>query len=155
MNRRPSKGLTFFLSFCTGVGHLYLGAMTRGLQFLLLFFGSFALSGFLPLGIFPFWIPIIWFYGLFDALQLADQDPIQDKPLLEWRYLQGRWTGFILIALGLLLVVDDILPSLWDIYFREISLGWLSFRTVLMAVILIIAGIILLRGKKVKQHDGE
>jgi len=149
MKNRPSKALTFFLSFCTGVGHLYLGAMSRGLQFLLLFFGSIALTGFLPLRIFPFWIPVIWFYGLFDSLQLADKEIIEDKPIVEWKYLSGRRTGFILIALGLLLVVDNTLPALWNMYFSNIFLGWVSFRTLLMAIVLIVSGIFMLRGKKV------
>lgn len=149
MQNKPNKTLTFFLSFCPGVGHLYLGAMNRGLQFLLLFFGSFALRGFLSLGIYAFWVPVIWFYALFDALQLADKGTIVDKPLVEWEHLRGRRAGLILIALGLLLVMDNTLPVLWRTFYIHLSLSWLSFRTLLIAVILIIAGIFMLRGKKV------
>lgn len=153
MKYKPSKALTFFLSFCTGVGHLYLGAMNRGLQFLILFFGSFAMIGFLPLRMFPFWIPIIWFYGLFDALQLADQEEILDKPLLEWKHLRGHWAGFIFIALGLLMIIDNTLPALWNAYLSDIFLGWVSIRTLIMALFLIVIGIFMLKGRRV--HNDE
>lgn len=153
MKKRPSKTLTFFLSFCPGVGHLYLGAMTRGLQFLLLFFGTIALIDFFQFVMFWFWIPVIWFYGLFDALQLADKETIEDKPLVEWQLIKGRWVGYILIAMGLLLLVDNALPSLWNAFFSHIFImGWFSFRTFLIALVLIIAGIFVLRGSKVKQN---
>ncbi|MGI6364792.1 MAG: hypothetical protein ACOX2G_03455 [Bacillota bacterium] len=152
MNKKPSKALTFFLSFCPGVGHLYLGAMTRGLQFLILFFGNLALIDLIRLPLIPYGLPIIWFYGLFDALQLADQQPLVDKPLVEWGQMRGPWTGLILIGLGLLLIVDEIVPSLWNRFLREI-LGYYDIRTLLMAVFLIIAGFLLLRGKRVKR-DG-
>ncbi len=146
MKNRPSKALTFFLSFCPGVGHLYLGAMTRGLQFLLLFFGVIALMSNLRLDIVGYGLPVIWFYGLFDSLQLADQETIVDKPLVEWTC---RWTGFILIAIGLLLLINDILPSVWHAYFRNIF-GYYDIRTLLMAVVLIVAGFLLLRGRRAK-----
>lgn len=103
MTRRPSKGLTFFLSFASGVGHLYLGAMTRGLQFMLLFAGAIALSNYLAVDFLPYLLPVIWFYALFDAMQLASQEVIQDKPLLPWNNLKGATTGWILICFGFLL----------------------------------------------------
>lgn len=150
MNRKPSKVLTFFLSFCPGVGHLYLGAMTRGLQFLILFFGSIALFDTIPFRLAPFGLPIIWFYSLFDALQLADQQPLVDKPLVEWVKVKGPWTGVILIVLGVFLIIDNVLYSVWsNFFFREI-LGYYDIRTLLMALFLIIAGFWLLRGKRVK-----
>lgn len=151
MAKKPSKALTFFLSMCTGVGHLYLGAMTRGIQFMVVFLGSIALVDYFPMRIFPFWIPIIWFYGLFDALQLADQENREDKPLVEWKFLSGKRWGYILIGLGLLLMVDVILPSIWYTFLDKLFMDWYNFRTLLIAVILIIVGIFLLRGKKVKK----
>ena len=107
--------------------------MTRGLQFLILFFGNLALIDLIRLPLIPYGLPIIWFYGLFDALQLADQQPLVDKPLVEWGQMRGPWTGLILIGLGLLLIVDEIVPSLWNRFLREI-LGYYDIRTLLMAV---------------------
>ncbi|MDD2283333.1 MAG: hypothetical protein PHS56_02260 [Eubacteriales bacterium] len=153
MKNRPNKALTFFLSFCPGVGHLYLGAMTRGLQFMILFFGAWALIDFSSIGIFNFCIPIIWFYSLFDALQLADQEIIEDRPLVEWKHLTGHWLGPILIALGGILIIDDIMPRVWNKIFADINFSWTSFRSLAMALALIIIGMLLLRGKRVRKND--
>lgn len=150
MKKRRSKTLTFFLSFCPGVGHLYLGAMTRGLQFLILFFGLWALIDLHSLRILSFAIPIVWFYALFDALQLADQEVIEDKPLTGGKYSSSKWFGPCLIVLGALLLMEDILPRLWHKIFASTNIPWSSFSTLVLALALIIAGILLLRGKKVK-----
>ena len=61
-------------------------------------------------------------------------------------------TGLNIYTMGLLLIVDEIVPSLWNRFLREI-LGYYDIRTLLMAVFLIIAGFLLLRGKRVKR-DG-
>jgi hypothetical protein len=150
MKKRPSKTLTFFLSLCPGVGHLYLGAMTRGLQFLILFFGLWALINLFSLGVFGFGFPIVWFYSLFDALQLADQEVIEDKPLITGMNSTRKWFGPSLIVLGALLLMEDILPNLWRKIFVSTILPWENFSTLVLALVLIIVGILLLRGKKVK-----
>ena len=95
------------------------GRHDQGLQFLILFFGNLALIDLIRLPLIPYGLPIIWFYGLFDALQLADQQPLVDKPLVnEGRY--GAMDRLNLIGLGLLLIVDEIVPSLWNRFLREI-----------------------------------
>jgi hypothetical protein len=157
--KKPSKFITFILSIIPGVGHLYLGAMNRGLQFLILFFSSVFLLDFLSFRIIPFWLPIVWFYGLFDALQLADQAilyaEVQDKPLVEWSHIKVKqhWLGWGLLGLGVLLLMDNVLPRIWNALFSHIH--WFSFRPLLTALLLIGAGIYLLRGKKVQNHDGQ
>ncbi|MGI6329031.1 MAG: hypothetical protein ACOX1I_08885 [Dethiobacteria bacterium] len=154
---KPSFILTLFLSFVPGVGHLYLGAMNRGLQFMILFFGSIFLVDFLRLG-FPFWLPIIWFYGLFDALQKTRDytlyGEIVDEPLIKWEALRVKqpWLGWGLIVLGAYLLADRHLGRLWSLYFDT---GWYDFRSLLTAVLLIALGVFILRGKKVKNSAEE
>jgi TM2 domain-containing membrane protein YozV len=154
--KRPSKLVTFFLSFIPGVGHLYLGAMNRGLQFLIVFFTSLFLYNFLSLMVIPFWLPIVWFYCLFDALQLADQAKlyaeVEDKPLVKWDQIQIRrpWVGWGLIFMGVFLIMDRFLPHILRSYFNNLS--WFS-RPLLTALVLIGAGIFLLKGKKVSDGD--
>ncbi|TXK83455.1 hypothetical protein [Paenibacillus sp. N3.4] len=63
-----NKIITFLLSFIPGVGHLYLGLNKRGLQFLIGGFACISLIPPFPM-VFPFVLAVIWFYGLFDALQ--------------------------------------------------------------------------------------
>jgi len=154
--RKPSKVLTFFLSFCPGVGHLYLGAMNRGLQFLIIFFGSIFVVNFLRLGVFPFWLPIIWFYGLFDALQKADDyilyGEIEDEPLFQWQELRinNSWLGWGLVVLGVYLLLDRHLGRLITTY---LSISWYDLRSIITAVLLIAFGAFLLWGKKVKNNE--
>ncbi|MDO9534512.1 MAG: hypothetical protein Q7J85_04085 [Bacillota bacterium] len=154
--RKPSKGLTFFLSFVPGVGHLYLGAMNRGLQIMIIFFGSIFLIDFLRLGAFPFWLPIIWFYGIFDALQKADDyllyGEIVDKPLFEWQVLSGKntWFGWGLIVIGSYLLLDRFLGR-WIATYLIIS--WHDLRSIITAVLLIAFGAFLLWGRKVKNNE--
>lgn len=149
MSRRPSKGLTFFLSFCTGVGHLYLGAMNRGLQFLILFLGTISLAQHFHMGFLAFLIPVIWFYGLFDAMQLANRENIVDIPLVRWECLKGPWTGYALIGIGVVFLANEILPS----YLSSFLGGWRNVQTLFIALVLIVVGIFLLWGKKVNEND--
>ncbi|BCJ86084.1 hypothetical protein [Effusibacillus dendaii] len=68
-----SKFLTFVLSFLPGLGHLYLGLTRQGIELMTLFFAStwmVAILGPFPFG---FFIPILFFYGIFDALQKRDR----------------------------------------------------------------------------------
>lgn len=153
MEKRPSKGLTLFLSFISGAGHLYLGAMSRGLQFMILFFGSIALADFLSFNFFPFWIPVIWFYALFDAMQLASQQTIEDKPLLPWSCLKGPGMGWALIILGVLGIAGELLPPFGNTFLTDYLRGWYSLNTLVIAAILLIFGVVMLKGKKVKTDD--
>ncbi|HOC06658.1 MAG TPA: hypothetical protein PKN71_04980 [Bacillota bacterium] len=150
MKKRPSKTLTFFLSFCPGVGHLYMGAMTRGLQFLILFFGLWAAIDIFSLRVFSFAMPVLWFYAFFDALQLADQEVILDKSLFGGKLSSSKWLGPCLIVLGALFLMENSLPVLWRRVIAEADFPWSSVRTFVLALALIIAGIILLKGRRVK-----
>lgn len=151
MKARPSKFLVFLFSLCPGVGHMYLRAMNRGLQFMLLFFGSIFLLDLIPFGVFPFWIPIIWFYAMFDSLQLAEEEEISDRLLVEWGKLKISWLGTGLIVLGLLFFADNVLPRLFSHYLNVYS--WYTLRSAFMAMILMGSGLILLLGRKVRIRD--
>ncbi len=155
--KKPSKFVTFILSFIPGVGHLYLGAMSRGLQFMLLFFGALFLTDFLGFSsYFYFWLPIIWFYNLFDALQRADMVALEaegiDKPLVEWHVLKGKNTivGWVLIVLGLYFFLDRFIPQM---FFQMWRVNLYNYRSILTALILIAAGAYMLRGKRVDKNE--
>ena len=68
---------TIILSLIPGLAHFQLGLMQRGLTFLVGFFGLFAMIAFVSFitreggfFVFLFALPVILFYGLFDAMQL-------------------------------------------------------------------------------------
>ena len=157
---KKSKFLTFILSFVPGLGHYYLGQMTRGLHFMVLFFGSIFLFSFLNLNYsFPFFIPIIWFYSLFDALQqhriVSEEEKVVDQPLftsITFR-IQKNWIGWGLIILGGYMILDRLSNKFLGWQYNEL------FRNIMFAGVLIIIGWFLVRGKKLptfkKQVEGE
>lgn len=145
---RKSKALTFFLSFVPGVGHLYLGLMNRGLQFLIIFFGTTLFSNLFFSNIFNFILPIIWFYCLFDALQqynkLVDNPEYGDTPIVSWNTLSNNSSifGWILIAMGILVFADKMLFTLFDYKYYGI------IKTIVVAILFIFIGIYLISGKR-------
>jgi hypothetical protein len=152
-SRRPNKTIAFLLSVVPGLGHLYLGAMNRGLQLMIIFFGSIFLMDLLRLGVFPFWLPIIWFYCLFDALQKADDyvlyGKVIDEPIVEWQVLKAKntWFGWGLIFLGGYLLLERLLGRYIAAY---LTISWHDFRSFIVASLLIAIGAFLLWGKRVK-----
>jgi len=107
--------LTILLSFIPGLGHLYMGLIQRGVSFLAAFFGLTTvlvfITGFtgeesflLFLGV----LPIIWVYGMFDAVQLAERkrrgEKLRDYSLIaKWDI--GNESGRKSRTMGLLLAV--------------------------------------------------
>lgn len=107
--------LTILLSFLPGLGHLYMGLIQRGVSFLAAFFGLTTvlifITGFtgaesflLFLGV----LPIIWVYGMFDAVQLAEKkrrgEKLQDYSLIA-KWDMGSESGRKSRTMGLLLAV--------------------------------------------------
>lgn len=77
---------TIVLSFIPGVGHFQLGLMNRGMTILMSFFGLGAMVFFITVLthrteflVFLFILPVIWFFGFFDALQLLKQKEKGEK----------------------------------------------------------------------------
>lgn len=144
---KQSKALTFFLSFFPGVGHLYLGLMNRGLQFLIIFFGTILFSNLFLVNIFNVLLPIIWFYTLFDALQqynkLAADPEYKDTPLISWNsFTNNSIFGWILIIIGVLIFADKILFALLGYKYYEV------IKTIVIAILLVLIGIYLISGKR-------
>ncbi|QKG83484.1 hypothetical protein GXN76_02695 [Kroppenstedtia pulmonis] len=139
---KKSKSATFFLSFIPGLGHFYLGLMNRGLQLMLLFFGSFYLFHFLDF--IPYLIPVIWFYGIFDALELHNQGvregEVPDQPFIPWG--KSKPLGWILILAGGYFLINNFLPGLIQQETYEM------IRISFVALLLIFLGIRMITGKK-------
>lgn len=85
---------TIILSFVPGLGHFQLGLVYRGTTLLVAFFGAAMMIFFVTLMterseflIFLASLPIIWFFGFFDALKQLEKkqkgEELQDKSILE------------------------------------------------------------------------
>jgi len=143
-----SRFLTFILSAIPGLGHYYLGQMTRGLQMMILAFGSMFVMGFLRIDAFPVILPIIWFYSLFDALQqrrIMEEDQVQiDPPLFQWERLkfEKHWIGWVLIILGIYTLIEKLTYLLGWQYYQTV-------RTILVSAILIFIGWSMITGRRI------
>ncbi|MCL5045443.1 MAG: hypothetical protein M1598_01300 [Actinobacteria bacterium] len=135
---KKSPFWTFVLSFVPGVGHMYLDLMRRGLSLLIVFFGAIAVGTILQ-EIIPLVTPVIWFYGMFDALQsmrrINNGEEVPDVEVVDFGHLQRNqkvW-AYALIILGGLALLRNLMPYFWRldrVFLPLILIGagfWLLF----------------------------
>lgn len=165
--QEKSKFLTFLFSLVPGVGHMYLGLMQRGLHFLTLFFGVIFLMIITNLGQLSLFLPVIWFYNVFDALQryqlIKEADPATfnlegfDQPLFvaAHKLTQQRWIAYGLIALGGYLLVDKLLHYFQAVLRQvfNVSFYMYDFRSMLLATAFIVIGFLLLRTQRRRTEE--
>jgi hypothetical protein len=132
-----NKWIAGVLSFLVpGTGQLYLGLMQRGITLmLLLILDIFAIVAFATNGttniplivLFSLFIPVIYFYNIFDALQQTDKvngygqgssfmetsdlpgDILTGKP--HKRFTKGAGFGYVLILVGAVLFLTSSKPG--------------------------------------------
>ncbi|WP_157801039.1 hypothetical protein [Bacillus solitudinis] len=161
---KKSKAIATFLSIFPGAGHLYLGYQRRGIQLMAAFLFSIYILDVLRLGIFLFFVPIIWFYSFFDGLQRAskhNKEPLEDVPIVSYFVNQQKWIGIGLVALGvyylgtsiLLPVLSPIISEYLNIDIYHLMYNYL--QTGLVCLLLIVGGVKLLSGSKKKSRDKE
>ncbi|WP_379129326.1 hypothetical protein [Paenibacillus sp. sgz500958] len=157
---RRSKVLATLLSAFPGAGQMYLGLQKRGLQMMLLFLGGIYVMDLLRLSVLFFLIPVIWFYSLFDGLQLVSRygrEPLEDKPVIEGFMNHQGWLGAALLALGLYYIFANVAVPALDVRFPEWRLEYrvsTYFKTIIVSVLLIGGGIKLLSGSRTSVKKG-
>jgi hypothetical protein len=146
---KKRKTLIYLLSILPGLGHFYLGLMTRGLQFMLLFFGTIFLTRII--NSFGFFLPIIVFYSYFDALQFHSRyregNELLDEPIFKQNVFGVNKTmiGWGLIGIGcftLLQYAADYIQQYYNIF---VDVHFI--RNLLFSLVFVLLGIRLLRGK--------
>ncbi len=159
---KKSKTIATLLAIFPGAGHLYLGLQRRGIQLMAAFLFSIYILDVLRLGIFLFLIPIIWFYSLFDSLQIAakyGKEDIEDTPIVSYFINHQKWLGIGLVLLGLYYLLTNLLmPTLAPMIseYLNIDFGYLFdqyLQTVIVCLLLIGGGIKLLMGKKTQSKE--
>jgi TM2 domain-containing membrane protein YozV len=110
--------LAFILSLMPGVGYLYLGLMRRGLQTMVVFYGTIFIAAALNFEqITALVLPVTLFYTIFDTLQLLKKNnegqQVEDKPLFDVEILESKhvFLGYGLIFLGLIALANNLLPQ--------------------------------------------
>ena len=162
--RPPKKYSTFWstiFSFLPGGGHMYLGLMKRGLQFMLLFFGTIALSSFFYSADFlALFAVVIWFYSFFDCYHMrkrleygedVDEDLIFP---IDIKNMNVKHVGVGLIILGGLVLLNEFFDQLVYITNRinmnseSIRVTIRLIRESMFPVVLIILGFFILKKSK-------
>ncbi len=149
---KKRKKLVYLLSILPGLGHFYLGLMSRGLQFMLLFFGTVFLTHIVSS--FGFFIPVIVFYSYFDALQYhskyREDIELVDEPLLNHQFKVNKFfIGWILIGFGCLSLLENASDYLVRHY--NIFIDYNLVQNLLISVVFVVLGIKLLTGKSKKE----
>lgn len=152
-NTKPkSKTLAFFLSALPGVGHMYLGLLRQGTQFMLLFLSLIFIINLLSIEAIGIFLPIVWFSSLFDCLKKVAMPELpedEDISFIKWLKRDMNFTtdktkyiGYGLIIVGAYLLIDKaIIPQFEDIFsYRVRSL----LRTGFVSLLLIAGGVKLL-----------
>lgn len=112
---KKSRLWAFIFSVIPGVGYLYLGLMNRGLQAMVVFFGSIFVSGFIGFEeIMALVAPVVVFYSIFDTQQLVKEINAgiipADKEFFDFKRISfsHRWVGYGLIGLGMLALIRNV-----------------------------------------------
>jgi len=113
-----SRLLAFLLSLVPGGGYFYLGLMKRGLQTIILFFGTIFFSSIIRLeALTAFVLPVLVFYSVFDTQQLLKkmaEGTVEDRELFDWGSWESKRSllGAALIILGIFALLNNMLPYL-------------------------------------------
>ncbi|WP_099224628.1 hypothetical protein [Listeria costaricensis] len=158
--RTPRKWIYFF-ALMPGAGHFYLEYMTRGLQLMLLFFGTIFISSQLYGGFLLIFIPVIYFYSYFDAIKqyhwIKDTGFREDRPIIPWEIItiHRRWVGWALIVFAFLIGFNTFFTDfIYTIFPYEISDFLFNYGSkVLAIIIIIIVGIALIRSERDEKEN--
>lgn len=171
---KKSRFFTFIFSFCPGAAEMYMGFMKNGVTMMAVFF---LLCGLLAVTAFDFLlavIAIVWFYGFFHARNIARMDDMtfaQYEDVYVWEEFDRKGAfriessklrivgaiTLILVGGGLLWnylldIIARLIPDyLWDYIYPVID----RLPSAIIALALIVAGFILIRGKKKEMENTE
>jgi hypothetical protein len=112
-----SKFIAFVLSLLPGCGYLYLGLMKRGLQAMVIFFGTIFFSVMIQMDeLTALVLPVIFFYTVFDTQQFVKKINygchVEDRELFDWGIWENKRSiiGVGLILMGVLGLAKNFIP---------------------------------------------
>lgn len=170
MAHKKNGFLNFCFSLVPGAGQMYQGFIKRGASIMTLFFGWLCVSAYMGVDEILFFLPVIWFFGFFDALHrnsLSDAEREQLKDGFLWvheeefdkmtlrkfripaavvlifigAYELLRMFVYMLIGRGILFWDSTIVGLVYD-----------EFPKMVFSFVIIMVGVYLISGKK-KQMD--
>lgn len=162
---KHSKRVALFFSLMPGAGHMYLGLVRQGIQLMLLFFSTIFISSSLDIDFIMIFIPVIWFYSIFDVrLKSQKEDPMVDVDLplfadvASMKYFSNsnlveKYIAYILILMGVFSMINNLLIPVLSKYidYYYIRCG----KSLIISIILILIGIHMIKGKKSNLKSGD
>lgn len=168
MPHKRNQFWNFLLSFVPGAGQMYQGFLKKGTSIMSIFFAEILLAGIVNIDWLLLGLPVIWAYSFFDSLNtnsLPDEefDRIQDGYLFTndsqgFKIPAGKFripAAVILILMGSYVLLENIAYMLRNLF--GYSYGWWFMDLVFdyvprfaFAAVVIIAGIYLIKGKKIQ-----
>lgn len=162
-DRKYNKLYTAVLSIVPGAGHMYLGLMKKGLQFMFIFFGSIIITdliysarSFTVLNI------VIWFYAFFDSYhsrrKLEIGGAVEEDLISELKLdsAKPKYVGIGLILLGSLVLLQQIVI---EILSTGIIILPPYIKTAILdsifPIVLVMVGIFILRSSSVRKRSAE
>ena len=157
---RKSRILSFLFALWPGAGQMYLGYMKRGVSLMLLFCLLMAISSFTGFGVFIFLLPIVWFYGFFDTINLRSMsyeflpqddflfhlDSINAPELVKFFQRRHLLAGVLLIILGVYILLHNfVLPIFYFTFQIDLYPLFESLPTLVVAAAIILLGVHLIR----------
>lgn len=150
--RKYNKFYTALLSIVPGAGHMYLGLMKKGLQFMFIFFSVIIITDLIysarSLTILNI---VIWFYAFFDAYhtrkKLESGKVVEEDLFKELRLssVRPKYIGMGLIVIGGIVFIQQVIIELLSLgvmvippYIRGVILDSI------FPILLIVLGIIIL-----------
>lgn len=174
MTGKKNGFLTFVFSLWPGAAEMYMGFFKQGVSLMGMFLLILFLASWLNIGPLLYVLPLIWCYGFFHAnhlRSLSDEEFYAledgylfelDNILPEGKKLSKKWRNLlagILIAIGVLSLANRLLELMYRLlpdYLKEWYWHlWHDVPQIIFAVVMILAGIWLIRGKRQELADEE
>lgn len=180
--RKKNKFFTFIFSFVPGAAEMYMGFMKSGFSLLITFVAPFLIMGMLYsmdyLGLLSVIVYVVAFFHAINYAAAPDEEfsAIEDKFIWEEYFGMGvstdlnstykKWTAISLIFFGIYGIWNAIRDYIFKFLAnvseeqRQIIKGAInSVPRIAFSILIIIAGIVIIRGKKkdllMEKEDGE
>lgn len=171
MTHKKNKFWNFCISFIPGAGQMYQGFLKRGTSLMALFFGEICLANMVNIDWLLFATPVIWCFAFFDSINnnsLSDEEfnSLRDGYLFIdddriFKIARNRFripAAVLLILVGAYTLLENMLYMFINVfnirvrwYIAEQVLGY--FPRIIFALLVIAAGIYLIRGKRLQDYD--
>lgn len=177
MTRKKSKGWTFLFSLLPGAGEMYMGFMKQGVSMMGLFFALIAIAACLNIGPILIVLPIVWCYSFFNVhnmRSLSDEEfyALEDDylfhldgvlPMEKLSKKQNKILAAILIIAGVCIIWNQVVDYICRYIYTWVPQAvanmvddiLYSVPQLVIALILIVIGLRLIKGKKVELEKEE